>query len=174
MVGVGLGVVGLGVGTALGFMAKSTFDKATEGGHCDEAGRCVDQTGLDLRDDAVAKGSIGTAVFIAGAALAVGGAILWITAPSAPDAAASARGRGPTADAPWSARRPGPRERVDRGHSLSGAPQEQEGASSQRGSSRDALRRAASSRVGRLAPRTEESRRERGARRYRRSAWRLD
>ncbi|WP_441292863.1 hypothetical protein ACSRUE_22935 [Sorangium sp. KYC3313] len=105
MVGVGLGVVGLGVGTALGFMAKSTFDKATDGGHCDEAGRCVDQTGLDLRDDAVAKGNIGTAVFIAGAALAVGGAILWITAPSAPDAAAaSARGRGPTAYAPWSAR----------------------------------------------------------------------
>ncbi|CAN95244.1 MULTISPECIES: hypothetical protein [Sorangium] len=105
IVGVGLGVVGLGVGTALGFMAKSTFDKATEGGHCDEAGRCVDQTGLDLRDDAVAKGNIGTAVFIAGAAFAVGGAILWITAPSAPDAAAaSARGRGPTAGAPWSAR----------------------------------------------------------------------
>ena len=105
IVGVGLGAVGLGVGTALGFMAKSTFDKATEGGHCDEAGRCVDQTGLDLRDDAVAKGNIGTVVFIAGAALAVGGAILWITAPSAPDVgAASARGRGPTGDAPWSAR----------------------------------------------------------------------
>ncbi|WP_437585719.1 hypothetical protein [Sorangium sp. So ce1000] len=105
IVGVGLGVVGLGVGTALGFTAKSTFDEATEGGHCDEAGRCVDQTGLDLRDDAVAKGNIGTVVFIAGAALAVGGAVLWITAPSAPDAgAASARGRGPTRDAPWSAR----------------------------------------------------------------------
>ncbi|WP_437954562.1 hypothetical protein WME76_23595 [Sorangium sp. So ce119] len=103
IVGVGLGVVGLGVGTALGFMAKSTFDKATEGGHCNEAGECVDQTGLDLRDDAVMKGNIGTAAFIAGAVLAAGGAILWITAPSAPPAG-TASARGLTGGAPWSAR----------------------------------------------------------------------
>ncbi|WP_437730328.1 hypothetical protein [Sorangium sp. So ce1335] len=103
MVGVGLGVVGLGVGTALGFMAKSTFDKATEGGHCNAAGECVDQEGLDLRDDAVAKGNIGTAVFIAGAVLAAGGAILWITAPSAPPAATPSA-RGLSGGAPWSAR----------------------------------------------------------------------
>ncbi|WP_437661485.1 hypothetical protein [Sorangium sp. So ce1182] len=105
MIGVGLGVVGLGVSTALGFVARSTFDEATEGGHCDKAGSCVDQTGLDLRDDAVRTGNIGTAVFIAGAVLAAGGAILWITAPSAPPAgAASARGRGLAGGAPWSAR----------------------------------------------------------------------
>ncbi|WP_437685438.1 hypothetical protein [Sorangium sp. So ce176] len=103
IVGVGLGVVGLGVGTALGFMAKSTFDEATEGGHCNAAGECVDQRGLDLRDDAVMKGNIGTAVFIAGAVLAAGGAILWITAPSAPPAGTAAA-RGPTGGAPWSAR----------------------------------------------------------------------
>ncbi|XYH93439.1 hypothetical protein ACMHYB_37060 [Sorangium sp. So ce1128] len=105
MIGVGLGVVGLGVSTALGFMARSTFDEATEGGHCDKAGNCFDQTGLDLRDEAVRTGNIGTVVFIAGAVLAAGGAILWITAPSAPPAgAASARGRGLTGGAPWSAR----------------------------------------------------------------------
>ncbi|WP_438022340.1 hypothetical protein [Sorangium sp. So ce233] len=103
IVGVGLGVVGLGVGTALGFMAKSTFDEATEGGHCNEAGECVDQRGLDLRDDAVMKGNIGTAAFIVGAVLAAGGAILWITAPSAPPAG-TASARGLTGGAPWSAR----------------------------------------------------------------------
>ncbi|WP_437630124.1 hypothetical protein [Sorangium sp. So ce854] len=103
MVGVGLGVVGLGVGTALGFMAKSTFDKATEGGHCNAAGECVDQEGLELRNDAVTKGNVGTVVFIAGAVLAAGGAILWITAPSAPPAA-TASARGPAGGAPWSAR----------------------------------------------------------------------
>ncbi|WP_437806744.1 hypothetical protein [Sorangium sp. So ce1078] len=105
MVGVGLGAVGLGVGTVLGFMAKSTFDEATEGGHCDEEGRCIDQTGIDLRNDAVRTGNIGTVVFIAGAALAVGGAVLWITAPSAPEAGtASAGGRGRAGDAPFRAR----------------------------------------------------------------------
>ncbi|WP_437573662.1 hypothetical protein [Sorangium sp. So ce887] len=105
MVGVGLGAVGLGVGTVLGFMAKSTFDEATEGGHCDEEGRCIDQTGLDLRGDAVRTGNLGTVVFIAGAVLAVGGAVLWITAPSAPDSGtASAGGRGRAGDAPFRAR----------------------------------------------------------------------
>ncbi|WP_437498850.1 hypothetical protein [Sorangium sp. So ce1099] len=104
MIGVGLGVAGIGVSTALGFMARSTFDEATEGGHCDKAGNCFDQTGLDLRDDAVRTGNIGTVVFIAGAVLAAGGAILWITAPSTPPAGASARGRGLTGGAPWSAR----------------------------------------------------------------------
>ncbi|KYF99199.1 hypothetical protein BE18_01870 [Sorangium cellulosum] len=105
MVGVGLGVVGLGVGTALGFVAKSTFDESIEGGHCDEEGRCVDQTGLDLRDDAVRMGNIGTVVFIAGAVLAAGGAVLWITAPSAPDAAmASGGGRGRADGVPFRAR----------------------------------------------------------------------
>ncbi|XXX72716.1 hypothetical protein WMF30_34210 [Sorangium sp. So ce134] len=102
MVGVGLGAVGLGVGTALGFMAKSTFDESIEGGHCDEEGRCVDQTGLDLRDDAVKKGNIGTVVFIAGAVLAAGGAVLWITAPDA--APASAGGRARAGGAPLRAR----------------------------------------------------------------------
>ncbi|WP_437720681.1 hypothetical protein [Sorangium sp. So ce861] len=105
MVGVGLGVVGLGVGTALGFVAKSTFDESIEGGHCDEEGRCIDQTGLDLRSDAVRMGNIGTVVFIAGAVLAAGGAVLWITAPSAPDVAtASEGGRGRAGGAPFRAR----------------------------------------------------------------------
>lgn len=97
----GVGVAGLGVGTALGFVAKSTFNASNEDGHCDAEGFC-DPTGLDLRDEAVTQGTVGTAVFIAGAALAVGGGILWLTAPSSapsgakPGAAAPVRiGIGP-------------------------------------------------------------------------------
>lgn len=88
----GLGAVGMGVGTALGFMARSTFGEANADGHCDDAGRC-DDVGLGLRDDAVLQGNIGTGVFIAGAVLAAGGVILWITAPSSPEHAATTSAR---------------------------------------------------------------------------------
>jgi serine/threonine-protein kinase len=79
----GVGVAGLGVGAAFGFLAKSQFNASNADGHCDAEGFC-DSTGLDLRDDAVTKGNIGTAVFVAGAVLTVGGAVLWLTAPSSP------------------------------------------------------------------------------------------
>ncbi|WP_437669638.1 hypothetical protein [Sorangium sp. So ce131] len=106
MVAVGLGVAGLGAGTVLGFMAKSTFDEANEKGECDDAGNCKNAIGITMRDDAVTQGNIGTAVFIAGAVLAAGGAVLWLTAPSSSDVAetASARGRGDARTAPWQAR----------------------------------------------------------------------
>jgi hypothetical protein len=80
IVAMGAGAVGVGAGTALAFMAKSKFDESNDTGHCNAEGQC-DSTGLALRDDAVAQGNIATAVFVAGAALAVGGAILWLSAP---------------------------------------------------------------------------------------------
>jgi hypothetical protein len=73
----GVGVAGMGVGVTLGLVVKSNHDDAS----CNESNRC-DQPGLDARDDAVALGNVGTAVFIGGAALAVGGAVLFFTAPS--------------------------------------------------------------------------------------------
>jgi serine/threonine-protein kinase len=85
VVALGLGVAGLGVGTALGFVAKSTAEDA----ECNDNDECT-QAGLDTRSDARAQGDIGTGVFIAGAALAVGGVILLITAPSSGDADADA------------------------------------------------------------------------------------
>lgn len=81
-VALGLGVAGLGVGTALGFVAKSTAEDA----ECNENDECT-QAGLDTRSDARGQGNIGTGVFIAGAALAAGGVILLITAPSSSDGA---------------------------------------------------------------------------------------
>jgi hypothetical protein len=83
----GLGAVGLGLGTAFGFMAKSTFDDAAP--HCNAQNQC-DGEGLSIRNDAVSKGNLGTGIFVAGAVLAAGGAVLWITAPSAPKQSAGA------------------------------------------------------------------------------------
>lgn len=78
-----VGAVGLGVGTAFGFMAKSTFDASNTSGNCDKKTNRCNDTGLEQRAGAVKRGNIGTGVFIAGAVLAAGGIVLWATAPSA-------------------------------------------------------------------------------------------
>lgn len=87
-----VGAVGLGVGVAFGFLAKSKFNESTAGTppDCDANNKCNDH-GLTIRSDALQKGNIGTGVFIGGAVLAAGGIILWITAPSAPAAPAPAK-----------------------------------------------------------------------------------
>jgi hypothetical protein len=87
-----VGAVGLGVGTALGLMAKSTFDDAAP--HCDASKHC-DPDGITLRTSAVGKGNTATGVFVAGAVVAAGGVVLWITAPShKPGASASSPSSG--------------------------------------------------------------------------------
>jgi hypothetical protein len=83
----GVGAVGVGVGVALGVMAKSTFDDSAP--HCDATGHC-DPTGIDQRKSAVGKGNAATGVFVAGAVLAAGGVVLWITAPSSKGSAGAA------------------------------------------------------------------------------------
>ncbi|MBX3189601.1 MAG: hypothetical protein KF819_21425 [Labilithrix sp.] len=75
----GVGLAGLGVGTALGFAAKSRYDDSA--GYC--TGNFCDPDGGAIRDDARGTGNVGTAVFIVGAAALVGGLALWLTAPSA-------------------------------------------------------------------------------------------
>ncbi len=71
---VGAGAVGVGVGAVLGLVAKSQWDKAN-----DErtASRSTDSS------TAVSTGNVGTVVGIVGAAVAAGGLVLWLTAPSA-------------------------------------------------------------------------------------------
>lgn len=85
-----VGVVGLGVGTALGFSAKSSADDAD----CDDQNVCS-QAGVDDRDSAVATGNVATIVFIAGGVFTVGGLVLWLTAPS-PEATSDAASSGPS------------------------------------------------------------------------------
>jgi serine/threonine-protein kinase len=77
----GLGVVGLGVGTAFAVVAmnkKSASDKHCPGG---STGPC-DPQGVSLSKDAVAAGNLATVGFGVGAAALVGAGVLWFTAPA--------------------------------------------------------------------------------------------
>jgi hypothetical protein len=76
----GVGVVGLGVGSAFGLMAKSTYDKS--GPHC-SLDHC-DATGHDFRQSAFTKADVSNVAFGVGAAALVGGVVLFLTAPKQP------------------------------------------------------------------------------------------
>ena len=73
----GTGLVALGVGTALGFSAKSKWNDSAP--FC-QGNFCSDE-GLSIRDDARSKATVATIVFGVGAAAIVGGVVLWFTAP---------------------------------------------------------------------------------------------
>ncbi len=72
-------------------MAKSTFDDSAS--HCNDQNKC-DSEGIAIRNDAIAKGNVGTGLFVAGAVLAAGGVVLWVTAPSAPRSVGVTMGPG--------------------------------------------------------------------------------
>jgi Tfp pilus assembly protein PilF len=75
-VALGVGVVGLGVGSYFGLQ---TFSKQNESeDHCD--GTACDQTGVDLRDEAKTTATISTIGFAAGAVGIGAGIVLLITA----------------------------------------------------------------------------------------------
>ena len=79
----GVGVVGLGVGTVFGLSAKSKYSSAFDaGGGCDRATKQCDAPGQASIDDARSKATLSTVLFAAGGALTVAGAIILITAPS--------------------------------------------------------------------------------------------
>jgi serine/threonine-protein kinase len=75
---VGLGAVGMGVATGLGFIAKGKFNQSAP--DCPSSDRCTPD-GASLRNDAVGIGNLGTAVFVGGAVVAAAGVVLWIAAP---------------------------------------------------------------------------------------------
>lgn len=76
----GLGAVGIGVGVGFGLSAIAKNDRADS--HCTQAG--CDPDGITLGDQANQHGTISTIAFAAGAALIVGGAILFFVAPRSP------------------------------------------------------------------------------------------
>ncbi len=80
----GAGVVGVGVGGALGMLAVSKKNDAEK--VC--PGQCADQNGVDLWSDAKSAGNTSTVLFIAGGAAIAGAVVLWLT--GSPSAAASA------------------------------------------------------------------------------------
>jgi hypothetical protein len=80
-VALGVGVVGVGVGTVFGLQAKSKNDEALQPNNCPTSMRCT-QNGLNLTDDAKSAATISTIGFVAGGVALAAGAVLWITAPS--------------------------------------------------------------------------------------------
>ncbi|EYF07140.1 hypothetical protein [Chondromyces apiculatus] len=95
LVAMGVGVVGVGLGTYLG--VRTFVQKGTISEHC--TGRYCDQEGLDASDDAHTSAGLSTVAFIAGGVFLAGGAVLYLTAKPAKDtspptkSAASARHR---------------------------------------------------------------------------------
>jgi len=75
----GVGIVGIGVGSAFGLIAKSKNDQALQ--NCRTSTLCS-QTGLNLTDDAKSAATVSTVAFIAGGVALAGGVVLWLTAPS--------------------------------------------------------------------------------------------
>jgi len=74
----GIGVVGIGVGTAFGIMALSKKSDAQNVCPND----CPTQDGVNKWSDATSTGNISTIALIVGGVGIVGGAVLWFTAPS--------------------------------------------------------------------------------------------
>ncbi len=84
----GVGVVGIGVGTAFGIVALGK--KGDSDPFCGQKGggaNDCNSEGVGLRQDAVSAGNLSTVFLSAGAALLVGGIVLWLTAPSSSNAA---------------------------------------------------------------------------------------
>jgi len=81
----GVGVVALGVGAYFGATAlsKKSSEDAANGCPNGSSGGCT-STGVTLSQDAYHDGNIATIALGIGAAAVVGGAVLWLTAPSAP------------------------------------------------------------------------------------------
>jgi hypothetical protein len=74
----GVGVVGVGVGTVFGLRTSSKWTEAQT--HC--TGLECDRTGVTLAAEAKNNGTVSTISFIAGGLLLAGGAALFFTAPS--------------------------------------------------------------------------------------------
>ena len=85
----GLGVVGIGVGSAFGFVAMSKRDQSNNGSPppCDSTNHCTSD-GLSLRQDAKNAANASTIAFIAGGVALAAGAVLYLTAPRAGSSAA--------------------------------------------------------------------------------------
>jgi hypothetical protein len=82
----GVGVIGVGVGSAFGLMAKASDDKAEP--LCSPSDHCTDEAKSYI-NSAHSKATVATVAFSIGGAGLLGGAILWLTAPRAHERGAS-------------------------------------------------------------------------------------
>jgi hypothetical protein len=76
----GLGVVGLGIGTAFAIIAKNKYNDSKANGQCPTDPNICDATGVSERNDARSDGNVATVALSAGAAALVAGAVIWLTA----------------------------------------------------------------------------------------------
>ncbi|MBI5537413.1 MAG: hypothetical protein HY898_32115 [Deltaproteobacteria bacterium] len=90
----GVGLVGLGVAGIFTLGAKGKLNDAKE--FCSTNTECFDQRGVDLRKDAVNQANFATLIGGVGALALVGGAVLYLTAPSGTPAQTTARSSAPT------------------------------------------------------------------------------
>jgi hypothetical protein len=97
-VAVGVGVVGVVVGSIFGLSARSKRDEAREICRANDAKQCHNEAGLDVWRDASSAGTISTVGFILGPALIATGVVLWVIAPTTPVLTGSVdpNGRGGT------------------------------------------------------------------------------
>jgi hypothetical protein len=77
----GIGVVGLAVGTVFGLKATSNWSDAKS--HCSNFPNGCNDEGVSLHDSAQSAATVSTIAFGVGLAGVAGGAILWLTAPTA-------------------------------------------------------------------------------------------
>ncbi len=92
----GVGVVGLGLGTAFAISAKSKYNDSLEHGQCPNDPNICDATGVSQRNDAISAGNVATVAFGVGAAALVAGGILWFSAPHGAKPASAAFEVAPT------------------------------------------------------------------------------
>jgi hypothetical protein len=78
----GLGIVGVGVGSIFGILAKSKLDESNGGTNppCGANNRCT-PTGLSLRKDADGAAGVANIAFAAGGVALAAGVVLYLTAP---------------------------------------------------------------------------------------------
>jgi hypothetical protein len=75
----GVGIVGIGVGSAFGLVAKSKNDSTS--GHCN--GGVCDAPTISTLNDARTAATVSTVAFISGGALLAAGAVMYLLSPSA-------------------------------------------------------------------------------------------
>jgi hypothetical protein len=88
----GVGVIGLGVGTAFGVIAMS--QKSTAQSACPN--QCATSAGVNDWSTAESSGTISTVGFIVGGVGIAGAAVLWFTAPSSSGGGSTQVGLGPS------------------------------------------------------------------------------
>ena len=81
-VAMGIGLVSIGLGAFFGLKAKSSYDAPFDSSLCDKSTNVCTSDGQSKVDEARSQATVSTVFFVAGGAVAIGGLVLFFTAPS--------------------------------------------------------------------------------------------